>query len=138
MEKEFEILEHTSDIGIIAYGSGIREVYINAARGMFSLITSPDDVEEGEDREIEIEATDSEGLLVAWLNELIYLFDAENMLLKRFDITRLTDTTLKATVYGERADLSRHSIKIGIKAATYHMLSIEKGDGVKARVLFDV
>jgi SHS2 domain-containing protein len=138
MEKEFEILEHTSDIGVIAHGSDIREVYINAAKGMFSLITESREIREEEKREIEIEAADPESLLVAWLNELIYLFDAENLLLKRFDITRLTDTTLKATVYGEKADLSRHSIKIGIKAATYHMLSIEKGDGIKARVLFDV
>ncbi|MFC1900730.1 archease [Chloroflexota bacterium] len=138
MEKEFEILEHTADIGIIAYGSNINEAFVNAAKGMFSLITELGDVEETEQREIEIEATDPESLLVAWLNELIFLFDTENLLFKRFNITQLTDTRLKAAAYGEKADLSRHSIKRGIKAATYHMLSIEKNDGVKATVVFDV
>ena len=33
--KEFEILEHTADIGIAAYGKTKSEVFINTARGMF-------------------------------------------------------------------------------------------------------
>ncbi len=36
--KEFEILEHTADIGIAAYGKTKREVFINAAKGMFEII----------------------------------------------------------------------------------------------------
>ena len=138
MEKEFEILEHTADIGIIAYGADTREAYANAARGMFSLITDFSDVEELESREIEVESGDPEGLLVAWLNELIFLFDTDNLLITRSDITLLSNTALKATVYGEKADLSRHTVKMGIKAATYHMLEIKRNDGIRAIVLFDV
>jgi len=137
MEKEFEILEHTADVGIIAYGSNIKEAFASAAKGMSSLIAEPDDVREVEHRDIDIKAADRESLLVAWLNELIYLFDVENMLFKRFDITRLSETHLKAKAYGEKADSSRHAIKTGIKAATYHMLKIEK-DGSSVRVLFDI
>jgi SHS2 domain-containing protein len=135
MEKEFEILEHTADIGIIAYGENLREAFSSAAKGMFSLITDPGKVKEEEHREIELEAVDRESLLVAWLNELIYLFDAENMLFSSFDITRLSDTRLKATARGEKADSSRHTIKMGIKAATYHMLEVEENS---IRVLFDI
>ena len=36
--KEFEILEHTADIGIMVYGKNKREIFINAARGMFEII----------------------------------------------------------------------------------------------------
>ena len=138
LNEMFEILEHTADIGIIAYGTDSREAYANAARGMFSLITDPGDVEEVERREIEVEADDPEGLLVTWLNELIFLFDTDNLLIKRYDITQLSNTALKATVYGEKADSSRHTIIRGIKAATYHMLEIKKNGGVRARVLFDI
>ena len=88
MEKEFEILEHTADIGIIAYGKDIREAFAGAAKGMFSLITEPEDIKEVESRDIELAATDRENLRVEWLNELIYLFDTENLLFKRFQITR--------------------------------------------------
>src|SRR3990172_6472296 len=119
MEKEFEILNHTADVGIIAYGKDIKEAFANAAKGMFSLITELDEVAEIEYRDIELTAPDQESLLVAWLNELIYLFDVDNILLKRFHISQLNETHMKAKAYGEKVDSSRHELKMGIKAATY-------------------
>ncbi len=138
MEKEFEIVDHTADVGIIAYGADMNQAFANAAKGLFSLITELDDVEEVLHRDIELTAPDQESLLVEWLNELIYLFDAENMLFKRFDVTQLSQTHLKARSYGHEVDSSKHKIKTGVKAATYHMLKIEKGNGSKVQVLFDI
>ena len=138
MEKEFEVLNHTADVGITAYGKDMKEAFANAAKGMFSLITKLDDVEEIEHRDIELTAPDQESLLVAWLNELIFLFDVDNILFKRFEITRLSQTHLKARGYGEKVDASRHKLKLGIKAATYHMLKIEKGKPAKIQVIFDI
>ncbi len=138
MGRDFEFIEHTADVGIRAYGADINEAFVNAARGLFSLITEIDDVEEVEYRDIDLTAPDQESLLVKWLNELIYLFDAENIVFKRFDITRLNNTQLKAGAYGEKVDNSKHKLKTGIKAATYHMLKIDKSDGYKVQVLFDI
>ena len=138
MEKEFEILNHTADVGIIAYGSDTKEAFANAAKGLFSLITDLDDVEELDYRDIELTAPDQESLLVGWLNELIYLFDAEQMLFKRFDITRLSQTQFKARSYGQKVDSARHKLKTGVKAATYHMLEIDESNGSKVQVLFDI
>ncbi|MDP3878859.1 MAG: archease [Dehalococcoidales bacterium] len=138
MEKEFEIIDHTADVGIIAYGADIKQAFANAAKAMFSLITELDDIDEVLHRDVEVVSSDRENLLVAWLNELIYLFDVENILFKRFDIARLNQTQLKARVYGEKVDNVRHKVKLGIKAATYHMLKIEKENGVKAQVVFDI
>ena len=131
-------MEHTADVGIMAYGASIAEAFANAGRGLFSLITDPDDIAETEYRDIEVKAADRESLLVAWLNELIYLFDAESMLFRRFDISDLGTTRLKARAYGEVADSSRHRLKAGVKAATYHMLEVDSSDGSRVRVLFDV
>ena len=138
MDNGFEIIEHTADVGIRAFGRDIQEVFTNAARGMFSLITELDDVVEAEYRDIEITAPDAESLLVEWLNELIYLFDTENILFKRFDIAEIDKTKLRVRSYGERVDSSKHRLKTGIKAATYHMLKIEQDLGCKAEVLFDI
>ncbi len=138
MEKEFEILNHTADVGIIAYGADMNQAFANAARGLFSLITELEDVEETEYRDIELTAPDQESLLVEWLNELIYLFDAEQIIFKRFDIAQLSQTHLKARSYGHKVDSSKHKLKMGVKAATYHMLKIEKSNGAKVQVLFDV
>jgi len=138
MKKDFEIVDHTADVGIIAYGADISQAFANAARALFSLITELDDVEEILHRDIELTAPDQESLLVEWLNELICLFDVENILFKRFDITKLNNTQLKARSYGEKVDSSKHKLKTGVKAATYHMLKVEKGDGCRVQVLFDI
>ncbi len=138
MEKEFEFIDHTADVGIIAYGSSMNEAFANAAKGLFSLIAELDEVEEVLHRAIELSAPDQESLLVEWLNELIYLFDTENIIFKRFDITRLNSTQLKARSYGDKVDRTKHKLKTGVKAATYHMLKIDKSNGSKVQVLFDI
>ena len=138
MKKEFELIDHTADVGIIAYGASMNQAFANAARGLFSIITDLDGIEEALHRDIEITAPDQESLLVEWLNELIYLFDVENIIFNRFDITRLNNNYLEARIYGEKVDSSRHKLKTGVKAATYHMLKVEKNNGYQAQVLFDI
>ena len=138
MEKGFELIDHTADVGIVARGASINQAFANAARGLFSIITDLDDIEEVIHRDIEVTAPDQESLLVEWLNELIYLFDTENIIFNRFDITHLDSSHLKARIYGEKVDSSRHKLKTGVKAATYHMLKVEKNNGYQARVLFDI
>jgi len=138
MEREFEIVDHTADVGIRAYGASINQAFANAAKALFSLITELDNIDEVLYRDIELVAPDQESLLVEWLNELIYLFDAENIIFKRFDITRLNSTRLKARGYGEKVNISKHKLKIGVKAATYHMLKVDKTNGYQVQVLFDI
>ncbi len=138
MEKDFEIVNHTADVGIAAYGANMKQAFANAARGLFSLITELDDIREVLYRDIEVTATDKEGLLVSWLNELIYQFDTENIIFKRFDITELNNTRLRARSYGEKVDSSRHNLKTGVKATTYHLLTVDKEDGYKVQVIFDI
>jgi SHS2 domain-containing protein len=138
MEKDFEIVNHTADVGIIAYGADLKQAFANAARSLFSLITELDDVREILYRDIELTATDKESLLVEWLNELIYRFDTENIIFKRFDITELDNTRLRARSYGEKVDNSRHELRTGVKAATYHLLKVDKDDGYKIQVILDI
>jgi len=138
MKKDFEILNHTADVGIIAYGADLEQAFANAAKALFSLITELDDVVEVLYRDIELTASDVESLLVGWLNELVYRFDTESIIFKRFDIIQLDDTHLKARGYGEKVDSSRHKLKTGVKAATYHMLKVDKTDGFRVQVLFDI
>ena len=138
MAEEFEIINHTADVGIIARGADVNEAFANAAKALFSLITELDEVDETLHRDIELNAPDQESLLVEWLNELIYLFDTDNIIFKRFDIVLLSNTQLQARSYGYKVDSSKHELKMGIKAATYHMLKIDRSDGCKVQVLFDI
>lgn len=123
---------------------------------MYSLITDPDMLREEKKIDISIESHSLEGLLVSWLNELIFHFDAYGFIGKRIFITELTPSPtsppqgadklsgfpacrLKASVSGEDFDPERHERKLLIKAATYHRLRIEKKDDRwEIDVIFDI
>ncbi len=135
--KKYELIEHTSDTGLVAYGKTLAEAFANAAAGMFSIIAEPDSVREVESRRVEASGDDIEGLLFEWLNSLLYYFDVEMLLFKRFDITEFEDTRLVAECRGEKYDPSRHRLKTGVKSATYHMLEVDRRQN-RVRVIFDV
>jgi len=135
--KRFRLIEHTADIGLVAYGSNLAEAFANAGYGLFSIIAELKRVREVESLTITVSAEDTESLLFNWLNDLIYIFEVKHYLFKRFDIPEFTENKLKAICWGERYDPTRHQLKLGVKSATYHMLEV---DGVKnrVRVIFDV
>jgi len=135
--KRFQLIEHTADIGLTAYGSNLAEAFANAAYGLFSIITEPNKLREAESLVVAVNAEDAEGLLFNWLNHLIYVFEVEHLLFKGFDITEFTEHDLKATCRGERYDPSRHQLKLGVKSATYHMLKVD-GEKNRVQVIFDV
>ena len=139
MKKTFEIIDHTADVGIVAYGTDIEELFCNAALALFSLITEPESIQEKSHLDLRVNSDERDSLLVEWLNELIYFFDAKHILFRRFDIESLTQNELRATCHGEGFDPMKHKIKRGVKAATYHMLKLDKAkDGYKARIILDI
>ncbi|MFC2045260.1 archease [Chloroflexota bacterium] len=135
--KKFEFIEHTADIGLVAYGDNLAEAFANAAYGLFSIITEPESLKESVTESVAVSAEDPESLLFNWLNYLIYIFDVEHLLLKSFIITRLSDYELKAECRGEPYDPSRHQLKLGVKSATYHMLEVD-AEANRVQVIFDV
>ena len=135
--KKFELIEHTADMGLKAYGKNLAEAFANAAYGMFSIIAELDDVKEKEKRHIEIKGDDKEGLLFEWLNTLLYYFDVEGLIFSRFDIMEFGENQLKADCVGEKYNPKRHQLKTGIKSATYYMLEVDKAKN-RVQVIFDV
>jgi len=131
----FKLLAHPSDIGIVAYGSTKKEIFENAAYGMFSIMADLKKVKALESLEIKIAGDDWESLMVNWLNELVYYVDAKKMLFVKFRINKINATQLEAAVSGEKIDLGRHSISRPIKAATYNQLQIRPK---QAKIVFDV
>ena len=134
----FQILEHTGEVGVLARGRSLEETFVQAAKGLFSLMVDPQTIEEEEERWVEVEATDREALLVAWLNHLIYLFDVEGLLLCRFRVEEVDEKHLKAVCHGEKLSPKRHQLNLAIKAATYHMVEVREENGWWARVILDI
>ena len=137
--KPYEVFEHTADIGLHAYGSTLSELFIHAAQGMESLMVPPEQVRIQVSREVEVEGHDSVSLLIAWLNELIFLFDTEFLIFCQFEIESITETHMRGRASGESYDTQRHELSSAIKAVTWHEAAIEQTDGgYKARLIFDI
>ncbi len=137
--KRFEPIDHPSDIGIVAYGKSLSEVFANAAFGMFSLMADLTKVSAKTEFEVEAASDDRESLLVNWLNELLFIEDTKHVLFSSFKIKSLSDKELKGSASGEKIDISRHKIGKSIKAATYNQLKIWQEEDIwKARIVFDV
>jgi len=140
--KEFEILEHTADIGIAAYGKNKREVFINVAKGMFEIIAGENkNLKDNFYDKIKLEADNLEGLLFAWLNELLYIGETRLVILNKFQIKELSDYQIKAEVGGMKINQLGCKIKKEIKAVTYHRLEVKKDEesGLwRAQVIFDI
>jgi len=139
LKKKFEEIDVTADLGIIAYGEDLKNLFSNAAEGLMSLMADTKGIAESESTAINITAKDREGLLIKWLNEIIFLKDTKGFLGKRFNINYLNDNSLKADIHGEIYDPEKHELLSGVKAATYHNLKIEKvRETLQVRIIFDV
>ena len=137
--KSFEIVDHTADICIKAYGKSLKELFENAAFGMFSILADLEGIKTSMQLEINVEAPDTEELLIEWLDELLYNFYTKNVIFCEFSIGRLTEKNLAARVKGRFIGENKNRLKTEIKAATRHDLHITKhGDIYEVRIVFDV
>lgn len=138
-KKGFRLLDHPADLGVEAYGSTLAEAFEQAAVALMSVIVDLATVGETETRTVELTAGDYEHMLVKWLTEVLYLYDGESFVGKRFAVEEIAATHLKATIYGEVFDPHRHKTKLDVKAITYHQLQVEQDQGAASvRVFFDI
>jgi SHS2 domain-containing protein len=136
---DFELIDHTADVGIRARGTTLAQVFENAARGMFSILTDADLIVPRTICPIKVHAMDQSALLVRFLSELLYKFETEQLLFKEFKVQHISETHLEAVARGEKLDLTRHTVLTEIKSATYHLLKVEEEPGGwVAEVIFDL
>jgi len=135
----YEIVEHTADVGVRAYGATLAEAFAAAAEGMFSLMVELATVEPRLERRVALAEDGYPALLVGWLNELLYLHEVEGLVFCRFEVSRLTPTELQGAAWGELLDPARHQVGVAVKAATYHRLVVEEGaNGARVQVILDL
>lgn len=66
-----------ADVGVRAWGPTRAEAFAQAALGVMALTVLPDEVEARESREVRAQAESPEALLVAWVNECLYVHEIE-------------------------------------------------------------
>ena len=137
--KRYEEIPHTADVAIRAYGKDLRELFSNAAFGMFDIIADLSGLKKTVSMGVNLEAPSPEELLISWLDELLYSFYTKGIIFFEFDIVDITDTRISGHAHGRLVGENRSRLKTEIKAATYHDLKIEeKQDGYSVEIVFDV
>lgn len=133
---DYEILEHTADLKIRAYGKDLPELFSYLLRGMFESC-QPNLMDEtlAVSREIAIKNSNLESLLVDFLNEALYLSDVNNEAYFEAEFEKLIETELIGKIKGRKVK----NLGVEIKAVTWHELEIKKGgNSWQVTVIFDI
>lgn len=127
-------IEHTADWELEVWASNPAELFIQAARAMMALSGMRLESEPIIDRGFSLQAGDLESLLVAFLSEILFYAEQENLGFEHYELT-IENRRLSALLRGAQI----RSIDKEIKAVTYHRLAItQTQDGLKTRLVFDV
>ncbi len=131
-------IDHTAESGFIATGATLDEVFSDAAKALFEVVTDTSKLKPVVERHVELEAEDAGELMHVWLEELHYMSETEHEFYGEFDV-EAAETGLSATVRGEKVDPQKHELRSEIKAVTYGDYYFRKTqDGWETRVVVDV
>lgn len=140
--KKFEFFEVTADTGYWAYGNTIEESFENAGLAMFEVMTNTENVSQNIKKEVTIISEDKVSLLYDWLSELLFLHDTEFIFFSRFKVEirkYKEEYKLNAEIWGEEIDYSKHNQSNEVKAVTFHLMEIQKEDGIyKSQIILDL
>lgn len=133
-DSGFRELSHTADWALQVWAPDLPALLAQAAGGMYALMELEWRPEESCRRSFDLTVADDEGLLVAFLSELLYLLEDEQLAFDRFDLD-IGAGRLHACLQGRTVA----AIGKEIKAVTYHNLLIRSGaDGMETIITFDV
>ncbi len=134
--ERYVLIDHTADMMVKAFGKTLEECFANAGYALFDQTVDLSNIGTTEEIDIRVTGEDDEDRLFSFLSELLFIEDADNLILKELSVSfDGDDVTCHAK--GERLDRSRHRIRSEVKAVTYHMMEIDR-DTPSVTVLFDV
>ena len=125
----WEPFDAESDVGVRGWGTTRGEAFAQATLGVFALLVGPDQVQVLEQREVRAQAEGPEALLVAWIEECLYVHEIEGFVVRAVDMSRCTDTLAHGVLHGEPLDPTRHRLGAAVKGATHHRVAVEERDG---------
>ena len=133
--KEYEVLPHSGDLMIRAYGRDLEHLYKNALSGMFESV-APEVISGSKaKRRVELKDDKRDITLIDFLNEALYQSDINNEAYFDVDFTELNPHHILAELSGNRVTGFRDEIK----AVTYHGFEIfETDNGLEAPIIFDI
>lgn len=133
--KKFEHLDHTADIKFKVYAKSKEEIFANTVLAISDYLARGKKIKDVIKKKIKINGQDDESLLYAFIDELIYLLDAENFIVSKANI-ELKGNRLTAELLGDEA--ANYPGLDHIKAATYSEMHIKKEKNWEAQFVVDI
>jgi SHS2 domain-containing protein len=134
--RRYQVMDHTADLMVKAYGKDLEECFANAGYALFDQTVDLSTVGIVQSIHFEISSEVMEDRLYSFLSELLFIEDCDNLILKEFEV-RFEGEKVLCDAKGEPLDRNKHRLKSEIKAVTYHMMAIDP-DTPSVTVIFDV
>lgn len=135
MSRGHETFDHTADIGIRAWGADLIQVFEEAATALFTVIAELSTVSVRRTIVVKVRGDSDEELFLAWLKELLFIFETKHLLCSHFKVLNLKPGALTAEIGGEPIDSAKHLLGREVKAITLHQFKLVKE---KARYFAEV
>ncbi len=133
---KYEFLDHTADIKIKSYGKTQEMAFENMTLAISEYLSKGEKIKAKVGKKVEVHGTDLENLLYNFLDELIYLLDAEQFIVAKAEVS-LLGNNIKATLYGDST--KNYKDLDHIKAPTYAEMHVKKTQsGWEFQVVVDV
>lgn len=139
MLKNYEIFDHTADIGLRVKGNDLKELFKNAGLALFQISSHKQFTKNKIHTVITIKqkADNIEELFINWLNELLSLSAARGLIFYNIKIKQFAENNLEALCTA--SDIGNYKVHTEIKAATYYGLKLGRApSGWIAEVILDV
>jgi len=135
----WEHYSHPADMGVRGFGPTREEAFAQAALAMTAIVVDLEKIQPQKAVEIVCEDDDDEMLFWYWLSGVLFEMGLRSMVFGRFEMQAIKGG-LRATVWGEPVDVSRHEPAVEVKAATFADLKVERnGAGIwMAQCIVDV
>lgn len=138
-QSGYETFEHTADVGLAVRGQSLQDLFEQAAAGFIDLMLDAETVSPTRTINITARAEQPEELLVAWLEEILFAFDAEAFAPAAARVESLGQGEVRGQLSGEDFDPQRHEVRLAVKAVTFHDLAIRNvGGRYEVKIVFDV
>lgn len=136
MEK-YKFLEHTADVKFQSFGKTLEDAFENAAYALAETMTKGVKIQEKVKWKIDATGKDLNSLLYNFLEEFLFLLDAENWILSKILSIKIENEELEAEVIGDNA--SNYKISNDVKAITYNEMFVKEKEGIwTCQVVVDV
>lgn len=122
--RQYEFLDHTADIILRASGQTLDEAFEAAAEGLFDVITDSAALAGDTIVQKSLASIDREGLLVAFLSELIVMHETDDVVLSDFAVKLESDTAMTFSAKSQPFDPDCHGEGTPVKGVSYHLMEI--------------